>query len=169
MTRICEVGDLIYGNFSHQLTAFIGKCGRGYDNRLYLVCRHCVVASENPGYAWSNPCTEVRIYQHGTFRVSYQPDLSEELNIRRTEVDSLIGDAFSNRTKAFIGKVGSGPNNHVYLVNRCCVAMTDYPWRCWNIGTVWIKQRIAVEFSTAVDNSATCSLILNKALRAARF
>lgn len=48
----CKVGDLIRTNYSEHANAFIGKCGFGPPNSLYIVTYDSIILASNPGKAW---------------------------------------------------------------------------------------------------------------------
>ena len=49
-----RVKDLLYNNLGRNKTAFIGRCGNGPDNSLYLIFYSRIVLAEDPGRVWEN-------------------------------------------------------------------------------------------------------------------
>ncbi len=47
-----QIGDLIGGNFKNVKSAFIGTCGAGEDDTLYLVTYECISVAGEPGTTW---------------------------------------------------------------------------------------------------------------------
>ncbi len=53
--------DLTGGYFRESRTAFIGKCGAGDDEELYLVTYDCIVKAKEPKVTWAYKGCEVKV------------------------------------------------------------------------------------------------------------
>jgi hypothetical protein len=56
------LSELMSGEYKNE-TAFIGKCGDGLDNALYLLCYGTIVEAKNPRYTWDSDDCSVEIHR----------------------------------------------------------------------------------------------------------
>lgn len=57
------LGELIDDYYSESKNAFIGECGNGPTNSLYLVTHSSIVLLENPSLVWSDFDCQVCVYK----------------------------------------------------------------------------------------------------------
>lgn len=54
--QILDISDLTGDNYNEEKNAFIGQCGDGPSNALYIVAYDNIILAKNPRKNWSSPC-----------------------------------------------------------------------------------------------------------------
>ena len=65
-----KADDLIGTNFGSRRTAFIGHCGAGEEESLYLVTYKCISYASAPWLTWNGPNCDVKVIRFVDVNIS---------------------------------------------------------------------------------------------------
>ena len=65
-----KADDLTGINFDSRKTAFVGHCGSGEEESLYLVTYNCISYASNPRLTWNGPNCGVKVIRFVDVNIS---------------------------------------------------------------------------------------------------